>query len=261
MSFENLKIEKKDGYAVVTIDRPKALNALNGQVLQELASAFTELSQASSGVRGIILTGAGDKAFVAGADIAAMKNMTAIQADEFCQLGHRTMQIIENFPGPVIAAVNGFALGGGLELALSCDFIYASEKAKLGLPEVNLGLFPGFGGTQRLSRLIGKNKAKELVYTAYTMSAEQAKEWGVVNHVIPADQLLEKAIACLQMILTKSPLAVRLAKKMINQGTDLPLDNGLQLEQSQFPLVFASEDCKEGVTAFLEKRKPEFQGK
>lgn len=259
--MKNLEIEIKDRYAIVRVSRPKALNALNRDVLLELAQAFHDFAYQKKEVQGVILTGAGDKAFVAGADIAAMQGLNVLEADDFCSLGHHTMKLIENFPGPVIAAVNGFALGGGLELALSCDFIYASENAKLGLPEVNLGLFPGFGGTQRLSRLIGRAKAKELIYTAATLGAAEAKDWGIVNQVLPADELLAKAEATLQTILSKGPVAVKMAKRVVNEGVDLPIESGLQLEQNQFPIIFATEDCKEGVAAFLEKRKPEFQGK
>lgn len=260
MTFQNISVQIEGGIGRVTINRPQALNALNQDVLKELIEAFT-VTLCVADVRGVMITGAGDKAFVAGADIAQMKNLSAMQADEFCRLGHQCMNAIENFQAPVIAAVNGFALGGGLELALACDFIYASETAKFGLPEVGLGLFPGFGGTQRLARLIGKNKAKELIFTAFTLTAIQAKEWGIVNHVLPPADLLPKAMACLEMILSKAPVAVRLAKRVINAGTDLPLESGLKMECSQFPLTFATEDRTIGVNAFLEKKKPEFVGK
>jgi len=261
MTYENLTLEISDHIAIVTINRPKVLNALSVAVLNELLSVFTDLQKITLEVKGVILTGAGDKAFVAGADIASMKTMSAMEADQFCGLGHCCMRVIETSPVPVIAAVNGFALGGGLELALSCDFIYASKNAKLGLPEVNLGLFPGFGGTQRLARLIGRNRAKEFIYTGDPISADQAYELGLVNKVVEPDQLISATKETLNKILNKGPVAIRLAKRVINEGTDLPLSSGLMLEMSQFPLIFATEDKTEGVTAFLEKRKAEFRGK
>jgi enoyl-CoA hydratase len=260
MSYENLLLEIQDGIATVTINRPKALNALSKSVLEELLKAFTDIGKNQPEVKGVILTGAGDKAFVAGADIAAMQGMSALDADEFCGLGHSCMRAVETCEVPVLAAVNGFALGGGFELALACDFIYAAKPAKLGLPEVNLGLFPGFGGTQRLARLIGKNRAKELVYTADMISADQAYDLGIVNKVVEADQLMAAANETMKKILSKGPIAVKLAKRVINVGTDLDLASGLQFEQVQFPIIFATEDKNEGVSAFLEKRKANFKG-
>ncbi|MBU0505842.1 MAG: enoyl-CoA hydratase-related protein [bacterium] len=261
MEFKNLLLNFENRIATVTINRPKVMNALNPEVLTELMQAFTEIIRNRSEVGGVIITGSGDKAFVAGADIAAMQTMTALHAEQFCRLGHRCTKIIEEFDMPVIAAVNGFALGGGLELALSCDFIYASKTAKLGLPEVNLGLFPGFGGTQRLARLIGRNKAKELIYTAAMLNAEQAFAIGIVNRVSEPENLLEDAKKTMNIMLSKGPVAIRLTKKVINEGTDLPRLSGLNLEETQFPLVFATEDRMEGVTAFLEKRPAKFTGK
>jgi enoyl-CoA hydratase len=260
MEFKNLQIETNDGFTVLKINRPQALNALNGEVLQELSQAFREIDD-NPEIKAIAITGAGEKAFVAGADIAAMKSMTAWEAKQFCDLGHHAMRWIETCPKPVIAAVNGFCLGGGFELALACDFIYASELAKMGLPEVNLGLFPGFGGTQRLSRLIGRNRAKELIYTARTLSAQEAKEWGIVNKVCSPVELLKDVELTAREIMKKGPVAVRLAKQVINEGSDLDLVSGLAMEKAAFPLVFATEDRSEGVTAFLEKRKAEFKGK
>lgn len=260
MSYETLLIEKVDQIAVIKINRPDVLNALNQAVLRDLKNAFIEIENNISDYRGVLLTGEG-KAFVAGADIASMKTMKPLDSARFCRLGHDCMRQIENCSVPVLAAVNGFALGGGLELALSCDFIYASQKAKLGLPEVNLGLFPGFGGTQRLARVIGRNRAKELVYTADMIGAEDALRLGLVNRVIDPENLMDEALKTLQKIATKGPVAVSLAKRVINEGTDLPLEAGLALEQTQFPLVFATEDRLEGVTAFLEKRQAKFMGK
>lgn len=260
MEFKNLQIENNQGFAIVRINRPQALNALNGDVLQELSSLFRQISEDPE-IKVVTITGAGEKAFVAGADIASMKEMTALDAKKFCDLGHHTMRWIETCPKPVIAAVNGFCLGGGFELALSCDFIYASELAKMGLPEVNLGLFPGFGGTQRLARLIGKNKAKELIYTAKTLTAPEAKEWGIINKICSPVELLKDVELTAREIMKKGPVALRLAKQVMNEGSDLDLLSGLALERSTFPLIFATEDRNEGVGAFLEKRKAEFKGK
>lgn len=261
MTNNTLTLDIKDSIATITINRPKVLNALNQDVLNDLLAVFNDIEKNNAEVRGVILTGAGDKAFVAGADIAAMKTMTALEADRFCSLGQCCLRVIEMCSVPVIAAVNGFALGGGLELALSCDFIYAAKTAKLGLPEVGLGLFPGFGGTQRLSRLIGKNRAKELIFTGEPVSAERAYELGIVNKVCEPDQLMAAVTATLKKILSQGPVAVKLAKRVINEGTDLPIASGLSLEMAQFPLTFATEDRAEGVTAFLQKRKPQFKGK
>ncbi|MFO1518996.1 MAG: enoyl-CoA hydratase-related protein [bacterium] len=260
MEFKNLQIENNQGFAVVKVNRPQALNALNGEVLQELFDLFAEIDS-NPEIQVVCLTGAGEKAFVAGADIASMKTMTALDAKKFCDLGHATMRKIETCSKPVIAAVNGFCLGGGFELALSCDFIYASELAKLGLPEVNLGIFPGFGGTQRLARLVGKNRAKELIYTAKNLSAQEAHAWGIVNKVCSPVELLKDVEVTAREIMKKGPIGVRLAKQVVNEGSDLDLASGLALEKATFPLIFATEDRVEGVGAFLEKRKAEFKGK
>ncbi len=260
MTFENLQFSIENKIATITINRPKALNALNEQVLTELLKCFRDIRRHQE-IGAVIITGSGDKSFVAGADIATMPAMTALDAQHFCELGHRTMRAIETCEFPVVAAVNGFCLGGGLELALSCDFIYASSTAKLGLPEVNLGIFPGFGGTQRLSRLIGRNRAKELIYTARMISADEALALGIVNKVCAPDQLMIEATKTVNTILSKGPIAVKLVKKVINEGTDLPLASGLNLEASTFPLIFATEDKNEGVKAFLEKRQAKFSGK
>jgi enoyl-CoA hydratase len=257
---EFIQAETSDFTAIVKVNREKALNALNADVLKELKSTFQALSN-NQEVRSIILTGAGDKAFVAGADIAAMSQMTVAQASEFATLGHEAMNAVQECSKPVIAAVNGFCLGGGLELALSCDFIYASQKAKLGLPETGLGLYPGFGGTQRLARVIGSARAKELIMSARLISADEAADWGIVNKVCAPEQLLANAKACAAEINSKGPVSVSLAKKVINQGLDESLPVGLELEKGSFALCFSTEDLKEGLGAFLEKRKPEFHGK
>lgn len=256
---EFIKTETADGTALVTVSREKALNALNQGVLEELRTAFQDLS-GDAAVRSVILTGAGDKAFVAGADIAAMAKMSPDEAGRFAQLGHEAMSAVQNCRKPVIAAVNGFALGGGLELALSCDFIYASEKAKFGLPEVGLGLYPGFGGTQRLSRAIGPNRARELIFTGRMIGAAEAIAWGIVNQIVAPEGLLDAVRQTAAEINQKGPVAIRLAKQVINEGKDEPLQRGLDLERDIFPKCFESEDLKEGLAAFLEKRKPEFKG-
>jgi len=260
MEFKNLQIENNQGFAILRINRPQALNALNGEVLQELCQIFREINE-NPEIKVVAITGSGEKAFVAGADIASMKTMTTLEAKQFCDLGHHAMRWIETCRKPVIAAVNGFALGGGMELALAGDFIYASELAKMGLPEVNLGIFPGFGGTQRLSRLIGKNKAKELIFSARTLNAQEAYEWGIVNKVCSPVELLKDVELTAREIMKKGPLAISLAKEAVNEGTDLDIVSGLAIERRIFPMVFATEDRVEGVTAFLEKRKAEFKGK
>lgn len=260
MEFKTLQIETKDGFTVAKINRPDALNALNESVLLDLYHFILE-ANINPEIKAVCLTGAGEKAFVAGADIASMKTMTALDSKRFCDLGHQVMRQIETCRKPVIAAVNGFCLGGGFELALSCDFIYASELAKMGLPEVGLGLFPGFGGTQRLARLIGKNKAKEIIFTAKTLSAHEAFEIGIVNKLCSPLELLKDVEIAAREIMKKGPIAVGLAKQVINEGADLDLASGLALEKATFPLVFATEDRIEGVGAFLEKRKAAFKGK
>jgi len=256
---EFVQIETEDATAILTITREKALNALNSSVLGELRTAFKELSRDAK-VRSVIITGAGNKAFIAGADIAVMKDMDPKDAKIFVDKGHETMNMIQDCEKPVIAAVNGFALGGGLELALSCDFIYASENAKFGLPEVGLGLYPGFGGTQRLSRAIGPNRARELIFTGRMIGALEAEHWGIVNKVCAPEQLLEEARKTTTENNQKGPLAVSLAKRVINEGKDEALKDGLEAEKRHFPDCFNTEDLKEGVAAFLEKRKPAFKG-
>lgn len=259
-TYPNLLVEVANRTAVIKVNRPKALNALNLEVLCNLRDVFRDLST-NAEVLGVILTGEGDKAFVAGADIAAMKDMTALNAKYFADFGHTVMDAIENFGRPVVAAVNGFALGGGLELALACDFIYAAENAKLGLPEVNLGIFPGFGGTQRLARAIGLHKAKELIYTAKIISAAEAKVLGIVNEVLPAAELIPACDKVLQTIYSKGPVAISAAKALVNAGANGSVESGLRLERASFGAVFGTEDKEEGVSAFLEKRTPQFKGK
>ncbi|MFL5352738.1 enoyl-CoA hydratase-related protein [Archangium sp.] len=258
MAYENIRLETEDAIAILTIDRPKALNALNSKTLQELESALNSLPGTA---RALIITGGGDKAFVAGADISEMASISAAQAREFAALGHRTFLALEQLSIPTIAAVNGFALGGGCELALACDLIYASEKAKLGLPEVSLGVIPGFGGTQRLTRVVGKMRAKELVFTGERLDAAKAKEIGLVLEVLPADQLLAHCKAVAGKIQKNGPLAVSQAKRVIEFGADQDLRAANELERQGFAVLFGSEDQKEGMKAFLEKRPAGFTGK
>ncbi|MGZ3458262.1 MAG: enoyl-CoA hydratase/isomerase family protein [Archangium sp.] len=251
-------METEDAIAILTIDRPKALNALNSKTLQELESALSSLPPTA---RALIITGGGDKAFVAGADISEMVSISAAQAREFAALGHRVFHMLEQLPIPTIAAVNGFALGGGCELALACDLIYASEKAKLGLPEVSLGVIPGFGGTQRLTRAVGKMRAKELVFTGERLDAAKAKEIGLVLEVLPAEQLLPHCKAVAGKMIKNGPLAVSQAKRVIEFGADQDLRAANELERQGFAVLFGSQDQKEGMKAFLEKRTANFSGK
>lgn len=253
-----IQITKKEGYALVTIDRPKAMNALNANVLTELKSTVTELNSAGD-IRVIILTGAGDKAFVAGADIAAMQNLSPDEAAAFAELGHSTMNRLSDSGIISIAAINGFALGGGLELAMACDIRLAADTAKMGLPEVTLGLLPGFGGTQRLPRLVGQGRALEMIATGDMIDAERAHAIGLVNHVYSPGDLLPAAEKLAQKIIAnKSAAAQRAAKAVIQQGLDLALIAGLQKEIIEFGELFAGPDPKTGMTAFLEKRKADF---
>lgn len=260
MDYQFLKLEKQDFIATITVSREKALNALNPDVLKEITRCFQGLSEDRE-VRCAILTGAGDKAFVAGADIAAMSTMTPAEASEFGKLGHEAMSAVEDCKKPVIAAVNGFCLGGGLELALSCDFIYASERAKLGLPEVGLGLFPGWGGTQRLTRLLGKNRAKEVIFSGRMFTAEEAFRFGIVNRVCKPEDLINEARATAGEIAKKGPVGVSLAKRLMNDACNTNLDEGLANERKTFPECFKTEDVREGLKAFLEKRAAQFKGR
>jgi len=259
MAHENIIFETKKNIALITINRPKSLNALNSDVLNELFCAFEEVS-ANQDIHVLILTGSGEKAFVAGADIAELAELNTLQAKHFVLNGHKTMAALQDLPIPVIAAVNGFALGGGLELALSCDFIYASDNAKFGLPEITLGLIPGFGGTQRLSRIIGKNLAKELIFTGKMISAQKALQMGFLNKVVSPDQLMDETFKTAEAIATKGRVSLNAAKQTINQGLDVDLATGCKIEVDSFALCMASEDAKEGTHAFLEKRKPDFKG-
>lgn len=259
MEYNNILFEVRDGVGILTFNRPKALNALNPQTLEELGDAVERIRNDDT-IRVLVLTGAGDRAFVAGADISEFAKMNVLQARLFSELGQAVFFSIERLPKPVIACVNGFALGGGCEVAMSCDFIYASDKAKFGQPEINLGLIPGFGGTQRLSRLIGRAKAKELCMTAEAIDAQQAKDLGLVAKVFPADQLIDETMRTAGALALKSPAALRSIKKVIDCGFDIDLQNACSLEAEAFGVCFGTEDMREGVSAFLEKRKAEFKG-
>lgn len=260
MDYANLTVEVAGRIATVTIDRPKSLNALNRATVLELKSALEEIA-AREDVGVVLLTGAGEKAFVAGADISEMRGLTPLQAFEFGLLGQEVLERIERLPQPVIGVINGFALGGGCELAMACDLLIAADTAKFGQPEVNLGIIPGYGGTQRLPRLVGRNLAKELVLTGEMITAARAYEIGLVNRVVPRAELMDAAREIAGRILSKGPVAVRLAKSVMNRGLDLDLGNACALEGNAFAVGFATEDRVEGMTAFMEKRKALFRGR
>ena len=257
---EFVTVERTGAVATVTIKRPEKLNALNAQVIAQLTQAFTSLASASEPVRCAILTGAG-KAFVAGADIAEMATLSTADAKRFADAGHALGALLEALPFPVIAAVNGFALGGGCEIALACDFIYAAEGAKLGQPEVNLGVIPGFGGTQRLLRRVGAARARELVYTGDMITAEQALAMGLVNAVHPGPELLLRARDTALKIASRGPLAVAAAKRVMLRGEGVDLPAACELEALAFAALFGSDDQRLGMKAFIEKAKAEFTGR
>ncbi len=258
MAFENILLDTADGVATVTVNRPAKLNALNRATIAELTACFTAL-QADDGVRAVILTGAGEKAFVAGADISELADLRADQAERYALAGQRLMDLIENLGKPVIAAVNGFALGGGCELAMACTLRYAAEAARLGLPETGLGLIPGFGGTQRLARLVGRGRAQELVLTGEMINAEQALAIGLVNRVVPTSDLDGAVRELAGKLAGKSLLTLRLALRAVGEGLQMTQDRGCGLEAALFGVAAASDDAREGCNAFLEKRKPEFK--
>jgi enoyl-CoA hydratase len=258
--YSTLIVSEVDGIAKIVVNRPDKLNALNRTVLEELAAAVREASR-PGGPRVSVLTGAGDRAFVAGADIAEMSTMTSAEAKAFSDLGHAVCAAIEEAPCPFIAAVHGFALGGGCELALACDFVYATEKARFGQPEVNLGVMPGFGGTQRLARRIGPGRARELVYTGDHVTAEQALAMGLVNAVVPPAELEERVLVVAKKIAARAPLAIAASKRVILRGLESGLVAGCELEAQAFSALFGSEDQKGGMRAFLEKRAAAFQGR
>lgn len=255
--FQNVRLELKNGLAIVTMARPKAMNALNSQTLMELDELFDDIKK-DGYVKGVAITGEG-KAFVAGADISQMTGYTAEQGRDYAALAQTIFNKIEALEKPVIAAVNGYALGGGCELALSCDIRIASEKAVFGQPEVNLGVIPCFGGTQRLSRLVGTGVAKELIFTGRNVGADEAKEIGLVNRVVAADELVAEAEKMLTLMAAKAPMAIKYAKIAINEGINMDLKRALELEKDLCALTFASEDSKEGMAAFMEKRPAVFR--
>ena len=258
-SYETILVERRGRVAIITINRPEKRNALNIQTRAEGAAVLDEL-RADESVRVVVFTGAGDKAFIAGADIAEFADRTAIAQREV-MLERGLFNAIDTFPKPVIAMVNGYCLGGGCELALACDIRIASDKASFGQPEINLGIIPGGGGTQRLTRLVGEGKAMELILTGAIIDAQTAFNLGLVNHVVPAEQLETKTMEIANRIAEKSPIALRLAKEAIKLASRSNLDEGLRREVDLFALCFSSADKDEGVKAFLEKRKPEFKGK
>lgn len=258
--MELINLEWDGAIAVLTINRPKALNALNAQAIAEIQEAIAQVA-AKPDARALIVTGGGEKAFVAGADIAEMAAYTTEQALAFATAGHKVGEALASLAVPTIAAVNGFALGGGCELAMACDFIYASEKAKFGLPEVTLAVIPGFGGTQRLTRLVGRARAKELIFTGDMIDAMKAKEYGIVLDVLPPEKLLAHCKEVAGRIAKRGPVAIAQAKRVIDQGADAMLSDANALERQAFAQLFATTDQREGMKAFLEKRAPVFTGK
>lgn len=260
MEYVNLLVSVSERIATVTVNRPKSLNALNPATVRELSAAFAEMADRDD-VGVVVLTGAGEKAFVAGADISEMRHFNAVQALEFALFGQGVLERIERLPQPVIGAINGFALGGGCELAMACDILIAADTARFGQPEVNLGIIPGYGGTQRLPRLVGRNIAKEIVLTGEMITAQRAYEIGLVNRVVPQAELMGAARETAAKILSKGPVAVRTAKMAMNRGLDLDLSNACALEANAFAVGFSTADRAEGMAAFLEKRKPSFTGR
>lgn len=253
--------QKENGLWILTINRPDSLNALNSMVLNEMAEALRQISELGyEDARALVITGAGSKAFVAGADIKEMSDLQSEQAEAFAQRGQSIFHELTLLKIPVIAAVNGFALGGGCELALGCDFIYAAEEAKFGLPEVTLGLIPGFGGTVRLTRAVGQRRARELTYTGNMITAQEAHAMGLVNKVFPAAELMAGVLKTVQTITARAPIAVGFAKASINQGWDMDVEEAQKNEARFFGDLFTSEDVREGTKAFIEKRKPVFKG-
>ena len=259
-TLENVAYEKKDAIASVTVNRPKVLNALDAKTIRELRTAFEDARDDGS-VRGVILAGAGGKAFVAGADIAELARVTAVEAAEMTSHGQAVTSLIENLGKPVIGAVNGFALGGGCELAMACTIRLATEKAMFGQPEVKLGVIPGYGGTQRLPRLVGRGRALQLILSGGMIDAAEAYRIGLVNEVVPADALIARAEAILQQIFGNAPLAVKFALESVDKGLETSQAEGLVMESSFFAICASTEDKKEGTSAFLEKRAPKFAGR
>lgn len=257
--YENILVSKLNRVATITINRPKAMNALNTEVLNELAHAATKLG-ADREVHVIIITGSGDKAFVAGADIKEMKDLDMVAFRKFVANGQNALYVLDTLEKPIIAQVNGFALGGGCELALACDFRVASDNARFGFPEVGLGIFPGFGGTQRAPRFIGRGMASELIFMGGMIKADEALRIGLVNHVFPAEKLAEETMKIAETIARQAPLAVARAKTAVKMAGDTTMEAGLAFEREAMVVTFATKDRLEGMTAFVEKRKPDFKG-
>jgi enoyl-CoA hydratase len=260
MNLKNLLIKKGDGIGWITINRPEKLNAMNIETIEELRAAFREFGDDPE-VKAVIFTGAGEKAFIAGADISEFIHLDAEKGREYARRGQELTMTIEDFPKPVIAAINGYALGGGTEFALACHLRLASENAKMGQPEVKLGIIPGYGGTQRLARLVGKGKAMEMILSGRIVEAEEAREIGLVNKVVPAAELLSTAEAMAKEIIKNAPLALAYSIEAINHGLDRTLAEGLKLEAEIFGRSCATEDFREGAKAFIEKRKADFRGR
>ena len=260
LTLANVLYEKKGNIAYVTVNRPKVLNALNTPTWSDLGKAFEDARE-DAAIRGVILTGAGDKAFIAGADISELAQVTAVEAEQSSRFGQRVLDLVENLGKPVIAAVNGFALGGGCETAMACTIRIAVDSAKFGQPEVGLGLLPGGGGTQRLPRLVGKGRALQIILSGEMISAQEAYRIGLVNEIVPAAELITRAEAILQKIASNAPIAVKFALEAVNMGMETSQSAGLLLEASYFGLCAATEDKKEGTIAFLEKRLPQFRGR
>jgi len=261
MGYEYINFEKEPaGIGILIINRPKALNALNWDTLRDLGN-FIEKDFPKEKIKALIITGSGEKAFVAGADIAQMSQMNSAEFKEYTDYAHNIYGLIENSPCPSIAAINGYALGGGCELALACDIRIASEKAKLGFPEVKLGIFPGWGGSQRITRIMGLGKAKELIFTGEMIGSEEALRIGLVERVVPHEAIMSEARELAESIAKRAPLAISMSKKAINSGSEMELEKALELEKKLISICFDSDDRVEGMKAFLEKRDPDFKGK
>jgi enoyl-CoA hydratase len=260
MEFRHVIYDKNEGIAIITLNRPEALNALSKEVVEEILRAVEDV-RTDEDIRVVVLTGAGEKAFSAGADIKAMVGMTALKARELSSMGERLCVTLENLEKPVIAAINGYALGGGMEVAMACDLRIASENARMGQTEINIGLIPGWGGTQRLTRLVGMTKAKELVFTGRMIDARTAEQIGLLNMAVPADKFREIVHQLAVDLASKAPVALKVAKALITKGADMSLDAALELEREGFGVIGSTDDLKEGTSAFAEKRKPEFKGK
>lgn len=260
MESKNILYEKKDGIATITINRPKALNALNKETIPEFLSKLEDAEE-DENISVIVITGAGEKAFCAGLDLKTVKDISVMKAVEMSRLGQKLTLAIEELGKPVIAAINGYALGGGLELAMACDIRVASEKVRIGQTEVNVGLIPGWGGTQRLPRLVGKGIAKELIFTGKMVEAKTAKNIGLVNRVVPPEKLKSAVEELAKKIISKPPIAIKLAKELINRSIETDQRTGLIHEAEAFGILSSTEDYREGVSAFIEKRKPEYKGR